>query len=94
MKRKQHTEDSSSLAARERAQYYKELDRIEGLEVESETEEALESIPDSTQRLLLKNYYSFMREADGYDPFRNLLDEDSDPYQGSMTESLLDAYKW
>ena len=94
MKRKQHTEDSSSLAARERAQYYKELDRIEGLEVESETEEALEAIPDSTQRLLLKNYYSFMREADGYDPFRNLLDEDSDPYQGSMTESLLDAYKW
>ena len=94
MKRKQHTEDSSSLAARERAQYYKELDRIEGLEVESETEEALESIPDSTQRLLLKNYYSFMRDADGYDPFRNLLDEDSDPYQGSMTESLLDAYKW
>ena len=94
MKRKQHTEDSSSLAARERAQYYKELDRIEGLEVESETEEALEAIPDSTQRLLLKNYYSFMRDADGYDPFRNLLDEDSDPYQGSMTESLLDAYKW
>lgn len=94
MKRIQHTEDSSSLAARERAQYYKELDRIEGLEVESETEEALEAIPDSTQRLLLKNYYSFMREADGYDPFRNLLDEDSDPYQGSMTESLLDAYKW
>lgn len=92
MRKPQHLEDSSTLAARERAAYYKELDRIEGIEAEDELSAAIDNIPDSTQRLLLKNYQSMLNMTDNFDPFKNLLDEDAG--SESMVDSLLNAYKW
>lgn len=92
MRKPQHLEDSSTLAARERAAYFKELDRIEGIEAEDELSAAIDNIPDSTQRLLLKNYQSMLNMTDSFDPFRNLLDEDAG--SESMVDSLLNAYKW
>ena len=92
MMKPQHLEDSSTLAARERAAYFKELDRIEGIEAEDELSAAIDNIPDSTQRLLLKNYQSMLSMTDDFDPFKNLLDEDAG--SESMVDSLLNAYKW
>ena len=93
MKTPQHVEDSSSLAARERAEYYRELDRIEGISMDEEMDalNAIDQIPDSTERLLLKNYYSMIGGLSD-DPFRNLLDPDYE--EESLTSSLLDSYKW
>ena len=92
MRKPQHLEDSSTLAARERAAYFKELDRIEGIEAEDELSAAIDNIPDSTQRLLLKNYQSMLSMTDDFDPFKNLLDEDAG--SESMVDSLLNAYNW
>ena len=93
MRTPQHVEDSSSLAARERAEYYRELDRIEGISMDEEMDalNAIDQIPDSTERLLLKNYYSMIGGLSD-DPFRNLLDPDYE--EESLTSSLLDSYKW
>ena len=49
------------MAARERAEYNKGLDQIDGIDIDDDPIiAAIDNIPDSTQRLLLKNYYSMM----------------------------------
>jgi len=54
-------EDSSTWAEKERAEMYKAMDAIDGLEPdEGDAGALLDSIPDSTERLLLKNYYSML----------------------------------
>lgn len=74
MRRDQHLEDSSTLAARERKEYYKQLDKIEGIvDDDNDPLAALENIPDSTQRLLLRNYHAMMNMDDSEDPIQNLL---------------------
>lgn len=74
MRRDQHLEDSSTLAARERKEYYKQLDKIEGIvDDDDDPLAALENIPDSTQRLLLRNYHAMMNMDDSEDPIQNLL---------------------
>lgn len=89
--------DSGSLAERERREYYRELDRIEGVtgidEMDPDVSEAINSIPDSTQRLLLRNYYAMMNASVGArDPYRNLLDpDDPDNYYGN---DMLDGFRW
>lgn len=95
MRKPQHTKDIGDLAEYERAQYYKELDRIQGLEIDDEAAAAIEAIPDSTQRLLLKNYYAMMNNDDTFDPFHNILEDEDESgvYQGGLVDSILD-YKW
>ena len=57
----QPVETSSTLAARERAEYNRGLDQIDGIDIDDDPIiAAIDNIPDSTQRLLLKNYYSMM----------------------------------
>ena len=96
MKQPQHLEDSSTLAARERAEYFKELDRIEDVSIEDEITEAIDAIPDSTQRLMLRNYYAMLNQSNEYggDPFRNLLDPDGTGQPNSLTESILSYRNW
>lgn len=96
MKKPQHLEDSSTLAARERAEYFKELDRIEDVSMDDEITEAIDSIPDSTQRLMLRNYYAMLNQSNEYggDPFRNLLDPDDTGQPNSLTESILSYRDW
>lgn len=91
LRTEQHVADSGDLAMMERAEYYKELDTIEGVDPEDvDAISAIDSIPDSTQRLLLRNYYAMLNSAGGeVDPFQNLLEQDD-----TLHESLLDAYKW
>lgn len=74
MLRDQHVEDSSSLAARERAEYFKALDKKEGITLDDEIEESINNIPDSTQRLILKNYYAMLNYDTEEDPIPALLD--------------------
>ncbi len=92
----QPVEDSRSLAYRERAEYFKELDRIEGLtdeETEYDPSAAIEAIPDSTERLLLRSLHSAIgMQGDGFS-----LDELMGPSWGSGesdTESWVDKYSW
>lgn len=92
----QPVEDSRSLAYRERAEYFKELDRIEGLtdeETEYDPSAAIEAIPDSTERLLLRSLHSAIgMQGDGFS-----LDELMGPSWGSgesNTESWVDKYSW
>ena len=70
----QPVETSGTVFEKEQREYFRELDRIEGTAApdEDEVSEAINKIPDSTQRLLLKNYYSlFGEDDDGFtsDPF-------------------------
>lgn len=71
MSREQPVECSGVLYEQERQEYFKERDRIEGNNL-SDYDEGMSftNIPDSTQRLLLTNYYSMMNMS-GYesDPF-------------------------
>ena len=69
-----HVDDSGSLAAQERKQYFDELDRIEGItDYDDEYEEAVEKIDDSTQRLILQNYYNMLKNTSGASPIEGLL---------------------
>jgi len=69
-----HIDDSGSLAAQERKQYFDELDRIEGItDYDDEYEEAVEKIDDSTQRLILQNYYNMLKNTSGVSPIEGLL---------------------
>jgi hypothetical protein len=60
MKTDQPLEDSSTLAARERQEYFKAMDLIDDVQEDEGALAAIEAIPDSTQRLILKNYYSLL----------------------------------
>lgn len=74
MRKDQHVEDSASWAARERAEYYRELDQNEGLYDDDEALAAIDAIPDSTQRLLLKNYHYLMNlDSDMENPLDSLV---------------------
>lgn len=90
MSSNQPVEDSGTWAERERAEYYKELDKIDGVcRSEDDFESAVDTITDSTQRLILRNYYSLMHMEDD-DPLANLLK----PQQMDQDHYLADAYKW
>ena len=85
--------DSGTLAEKERKEYYAESDRIEGVDTFSDddyVDNAISKIPDSTQRLMLKNYYAMMGIANQDDPYRNLLDPD----QLEDRNSLISSYFW
>lgn len=59
MRTPQHLEDSSTLAAKERQDYFRELDRIEGiLDEEEDLDSRLEVLPKEVERTVLQNYYS------------------------------------
>lgn len=89
LKSDQHLETSATLAERERAEYYRELDRIEGItEDEDDIDDIISSIPDSTQRLLLRNYNAMMSMGSD-DPFVNLLTLEND-----RQETFMDYYNW
>lgn len=73
MKTDQPVDDSASLAAKERQEFYKAVDARDGIDLEEdEALAAIEAIPDSTQRLILKNYYD-MLDAGGGDSLESLL---------------------
>ena len=91
MKSSQPTEDSGSLAERERKAYYKELDRMQGIDLEEdEALAAIESIPDSTQRLILRNYYD-MLDADTSSPLEQMMKSSFAPDEKEDWASL---YSW
>ena len=85
---------SASLAEKERKEFYSALDEAEGVDefADNDALQAIEQIPDSTQRLLLKNYYNMMNMSlvGVDDPYRNLLDQKEEPQSGSM----LDSFFW
>ena len=68
-----HIDDSSSLAAKERKQYFDELDKIEGIIDYDEYDENIDKIDDSTQRLILQNYYNMLQTTSGISPVNSLL---------------------
>ena len=77
MSRDQHVEDSGTLARKEREKYFKTLDQIEGIEdEETELEASIEAIPDSTQRMLLRNYRTLLGNSSN--PLGSLIDTDED----------------
>lgn len=100
MSREYEVLTSDSLAERERREYYRALDDIEGIDTSDDfdSSDALDRIPDATQRLLLKNYNAMLNmSSDLYNvdgEYRNLLDiEDHDNFFGS-SNSILDSLKW
>lgn len=58
----QSVEDSESLLAKERAEVFRAMDRRDGITEEDEFDPTamIDAIPDSTQRLLMQNYYAMM----------------------------------
>ena len=69
-----HVDDSASLVSKERKQYFDELDRIEGInDFDDEYTEAVDKIEDSTQRLILQNYYNMLKSTSGMSPIEDLL---------------------
>ena len=88
----QHVETSSSLAARERAEYNKALDEIDGITLDDDpTLEAIDAIPDSTQRLLLKNYYSMVNKGNGENILEPML---ASSYQSDSDNDWSNLYSW
>lgn len=95
MRHNQPVEDSSSLGYRERAEFYKALDRQEGIEDFDESDSALsaiESIPDSTQRLIMKSYYNMIGASD-YDPLGSLMGPTFENPEENK-EDWSDLYSW
>ncbi|WP_300944046.1 hypothetical protein [uncultured Duncaniella sp.] len=92
----QPVEDSGSLGYRERAEFYKALDRQDGLLDEDDgidPLDALEQIPDSTQRLMLKSLHSMV----GMSGSSSVLDELMGPTFGSeeqQDEDWSSRYSW
>lgn len=87
----QPCETSSTLAERERAEYYRTLDQIEGIELDDDpTLSAIDNIPDSTQRLIMKNYYSMLST----DMNENLLNTFVDPEYGQMGVNVGSKDDW
>ena len=90
MRQDQPVEDSSTLAERERAEWCRAMDEHDGLFDDDDyvdPEAAIESIPDSTERLLLKNYYSMIGSG-GTDPIADLL-RPTDTYDNADDWSTL-----
>ena len=95
MKTPQHVDDTSSLAARERQEYFKALDKMEGIDSgEDEALNAIESIPDSTQRMILRNYFD-MLDAGG-SPLDDLMAPTwpSDNLPASAKADWSSLYSW
>ena len=85
MSRDQHIEDSGTLAQKEREKYFRALDQIEGIEdEETELDASIDAIPDSTQRMLLRNYRSIM--GSNNNPLNMLVDTDDD-------DNIFDAFR-
>lgn len=63
---------SGDLAARERAEFYKLKDRQDGI-LDDDTDEAISRIPDSTERMMLRNYYSLLNMDDMLDPMEQMM---------------------
>lgn len=75
MRRDQPVEDSSTWAERERAEMYRAMDQRDGLmddDEDADINSVIDSIPESTSRLLLKNYYSLIGD-NGNDIMVDLL---------------------
>lgn len=88
----QPVETSSSLAARERAEYNKALDEIDGITLDDDPAlEAIDAIPDSTQRLLLKNYYSMVNKGNGENILEPML---ASSYQSDSDNDWSNLYSW
>ena len=88
----QPVETSSSLAARERAEYNKALDEIDGITLDDDPAlEAIDAIPDSTQRLLLKNYYSMVNRGNGENILEPML---ASSYQSDSDNDWSNLYSW
>ena len=88
----QPLETSSSLAARERAEYNKALDEIDGITLDDDPAlEAIDAIPDSTQRLLLKNYYSMVNRGSGENVLEPML---ASSYQSDSDNDWSNLYSW
>lgn len=66
---------SSDWAERERREYYKALDKIDDIDIDDDPTDAINNIPDATQRLLMKNYNAFLT-MDEYDedPIAGILE--------------------
>nr|DAH50588.1 MAG TPA: large terminase [Caudoviricetes sp.] len=88
----QPVETSSSLAARERAEYNRALDEIDGITLDDDPAlEAIDAIPDSTQRLLLKNYYSMVNRGSGENILEPML---ASSYQSESDNDWSNLYSW
>lgn len=72
MRRELPAYTSGDLAARERAEYYKLKDAQDGI-LDDDTDIAIDNIPDSTQRMILRNYYSMLNMDSDLDPMEQML---------------------
>ena len=95
MSRNHHTQDSNDWMDREREEYFKAIDRIDGISDEMDDDPI--SISESTQRLLLSNYEAMLQIGsfdDGYGD--NPIDQLLQPvrFGGDDEESFIDHYRW
>ncbi|MCM1230111.1 MAG: hypothetical protein NC489_08260 [Ruminococcus flavefaciens] len=94
MTREHHVQSSEDLAHAERMEYFKEIDRIQGILVDEDEPEF--HVSQETENLLLRNYHALMN-MDPYadDPVQNLLNiplaSRGGPDSGG---SFMDAYRW
>ena len=63
---------SSDLAARERAEFYKAKDQQDGI-LDDDTDNLIEQIPNNTERMILRNYYSLLNMESDLDPMEQLM---------------------
>lgn len=93
LSRDQHVQSSSDLAHAERMEYFKELDRIQGILLDDE--EDTMHISQDTENLLLRNLHALMN-MDSYseDPVQNLLNVPLASRGQPSGGSFMDAYRW
>lgn len=96
MQSEQHLETSSTLAEKERREYYKALDQIEGITIDDELEmsNAIESIPDDTERLILRNFDALMNNSVYDDPTSQLLNPAYISQNSSFDDDWSTIYKY
>lgn len=93
LRREHHVQTSEDLMHAERMEYFKELDRIAGIETDDGDEPSIDNISMRTQALILQNYNNMM-QYDPYtdDPISMMLRPT--PIEEREQVSFADLYRW
>lgn len=91
-----HVQSSDDLAHQEKQEYFRALDKIQGIDLDEDDGSAFYVSP-QTANLLQKNYWALLG-SDRYseDPIEMLMQQTQNPnfQQPSMHDSFIDHYKW
>ena len=80
------------MEAKKKFELTNDVIEIDGITLDDDpTLEAIDAIPDSTQRLLLKNYYSMVNKGNGENILEPML---ASSYQSDSDNDWSNLYSW